>query len=69
MCLVCVCLILKKAEIVYKINFFYLMRAEHLMRERKLNTDMSYQVVPTMFENIYGTATENVVCCLKRGHR
>ena len=44
------------------------MRAERLMRGRKLNTDMSHQVVPTMFEGIYITATGNVVCCLKRGH-
>ena len=44
------------------------MRAEHLMRERKLNTDMSHQVIPTMFEGICSTVTGNVVCCLKRGH-
>ena len=44
------------------------MRAERLMRGRELNTDMSHQVVPTMFEGIYVTPTGNVVCCLKRGH-
>ena len=43
------------------------MRAERLMRGRELNTDMSHQVVPPVFESIYGTATGNVVCCLKRG--
>jgi len=43
-----------------------LMRAEGLMRGRELNTDMSHQVVPMVFESIYGS---NVVCCLKRGHR
>ena len=38
------------------------------MRGRELNTDMSHQVVPTVFEGINGTAMGNVVCCLKRGH-
>ena len=44
------------------------MKAERLMRGRELNTDMSHQVVPTVFEGINGTAMGNVVCCLKRGH-
>ena len=59
---------LKKNWHLIQNKFFYLMRAECLMRGRELNTDMSHQVVPTMFEGIYVTATGNVVCCLKRGH-
>ena len=44
------------------------MRAKRLTRGRELNTDMSHQVVSTVFEGIYSTATGNVVCYLKRGH-
>ena len=44
------------------------MRAERLMRGGELNIDMSHQVIPTMFEGIYGIAIGNVACCLKRDH-
>ena len=64
------CLIFKKVDSLYKINFFIFLFDEGRGSDEKKRIEHRYVTLGGLhgFESIYGTAAFNVVCYLKGGH-